>query len=114
MRAVTTAQANAVYFELTDEALTAGRTTLRAPTPPGVEAFIALDWKDNRLVGTEILDADVILPAKFLEEAEDLLKKVILASSRQRGAVRRLPRKSSAHSRSLAYGRNSGAGRFEA
>ena len=65
-------QANAVYFELTDEALTPGRTTLRAPTPPGVEAFIALDWKDDRLVGIEVLDADLILPAKLLEEAEDL------------------------------------------
>ena len=65
-------QANAAYFELTDEELRPGRTTLRAPTPPGVEAFIALDWKDDRLVGIEVLDADVILPAKLLAEAEDL------------------------------------------
>jgi hypothetical protein len=65
-------QANAVYFELTGEALTPGRTTLRAPAPPGVEAFIALDWKDDRLVGIEVLDADLILPADFLEQAEDV------------------------------------------
>ena len=65
-------QANAVYFELTDDALTPGRTTLRAPTPPGVEAFIALNWKNDRFVGIEVLDADVILPAKLLAEAEDL------------------------------------------
>ncbi len=65
-------QANAVYFQLTDEAFPPGRTTLRAPTPPGVEAFIALDWKNDRLVGIEVLDADLILPAKLLEEAEDI------------------------------------------
>jgi hypothetical protein len=32
------------------------------PRCPSVEAFIALDWKDDRLVGIEVLDADVILP----------------------------------------------------
>jgi uncharacterized protein YuzE len=65
-------QANAVYFELTDAALTPGRTTLRAPAPPGIEAFIALDWKDDRLVGIEVLDADITLPADLLEQAEDV------------------------------------------
>ncbi len=53
-------------------------------------------------------------PRNSSGKLKTLPKKVILASSRQRGAVRRLPRKSSAQSRSLAYGRNSGAGRFEA
>ena len=43
-----------------------------ASTPPGVEAFIALDWKDDRLVGIEVLDADLILPADFLEQAEEV------------------------------------------
>ena len=56
MRVTYDRQANAVYIQLTDEALTPGRTTLRAD-PPGVEAFIALDWKDDRLVGIEVLDA---------------------------------------------------------
>jgi Protein of unknown function (DUF2283) len=65
-------QANAVYFELTDEAFTPGRTTLGAPAPPGVEAFIALNWKDVRLVGIEVLDADVTLSADLLEQAEDV------------------------------------------
>ena len=71
MRVTYDRQANAVYFDLTDEALTPAAPP-PAPTPPGVQAFIALDWKDDRLVGIEVLDADVILPADFLEQAEDV------------------------------------------
>ena len=39
---------------------------------PGVNAFIALDWQDNLLVGIEILDADIILPPAILDQAEHL------------------------------------------
>lgn len=45
--------ANAVHIHLTGGPLTPGRTTIQASTPPGVEAFITLDWKDNRLAGFE-------------------------------------------------------------
>jgi hypothetical protein len=45
--------ADAVHIHLTGGPLTPGRTTIQASTPPGVEAFIALDWKDNRLAGFE-------------------------------------------------------------
>ena len=44
----------------------------RPPRPPGVEAFVALDWKDDRLVGIEILDASTRLHHDLLDEAEIL------------------------------------------
>ena len=62
--------ADAVYIHLTSGPLTPGRTTLQAPTPPGTTGFIALDWKDGRLVGIEILDASTRLHHDLLEEAE--------------------------------------------
>ena len=48
--------ADAVYIHFTSGPLTPGRATLQAPTPPGTSGFIALDWKDGRLVGIEILE----------------------------------------------------------
>jgi uncharacterized protein YuzE len=62
--------ADAVYIYLTSDPLPPGRTTLRAPTPPGISGFIALDWKDDRLVGIEILDASTRLPPDIVEQAE--------------------------------------------
>ena len=62
--------ANAVYIHLTSDPLSPGRTTLQAPTPPGIEGFIALDWKDDRLVGIEIPDASTRLRHDLLEQAE--------------------------------------------
>ena len=61
--------ADAVCICLTGDPLTPGRTTLQAPTPPGTSGFIALDWKDDRLVGIEILDASARLHHDLLEEA---------------------------------------------
>jgi uncharacterized protein YuzE len=62
--------ANAVYIHLTSEALTPGRTTIPASLPPGSEGFIALGWKDGRLVGIEILDATRHLHNDLLQTAE--------------------------------------------
>jgi uncharacterized protein YuzE len=62
--------ADAVYIHLTGAPLTPGRTTLQAPIPPGIEGFIALDWKDGRLVGIEILDASTRLHPDLLDQAE--------------------------------------------
>jgi uncharacterized protein YuzE len=64
--------ANAVYIHLTASQLAPGRVTVQAPMPPGTEGFIALDWKDNRLVGIEILDATRHLHDDLLQAAENL------------------------------------------
>jgi len=63
--------ADAVYIHLTGIRLPPGRTTTQAPTPPGVEGFVALDWKDGRLVGIEILDASTRLHPDLLDQAEN-------------------------------------------
>jgi uncharacterized protein YuzE len=62
--------ADAVYIHLTSGPLSPGRITTQAPTPAGTDGFVALDWKDGRLVGIEILDASVRLHHDLLEEAE--------------------------------------------
>jgi uncharacterized protein YuzE len=64
------AAADAVYIYLTGQPLTPGRTTTQADTPPSIDGFIALDWKDGRLVGLEILDASRRLHRDLLEQAE--------------------------------------------
>jgi len=57
-------------FRLAGSPFTAGtcRITLLAATPPGTEGFIALDWKDGRLVGIEILDASTRLHHDLLDQ----------------------------------------------
>ena len=62
--------ADAVCIRLTSDPLAPGRTTLQAPTPPGTDGFIALDWEDDRLVGIEILDASTPLHHDLLGQAE--------------------------------------------
>ena len=64
--------AGAAYIHLTGERLTRGRTSIPATPPEGVRAFIVLDWKDDRLVGIEILDASSRLRPDLLGEAEIL------------------------------------------
>lgn len=70
MRITYDPDANAAYIHLTGQALAPGRVTIQAPMPPGAEGFIALDWKDNRLVGIEILDATRHLHDDVLQAAE--------------------------------------------
>ncbi len=72
MRITYDAAADAVYIYLTGQPLTPGRTTNQAGTTAAIDGFIALDWKDGRLVGIEILDASARLHPDFLEEAETL------------------------------------------
>lgn len=64
--------ADAAYLYLTGQRLSRGRTSIPATTPEGVQAFVVLDWKDDRLVGIEILDASTRLHPDLLEEAEIL------------------------------------------
>jgi hypothetical protein len=46
-----------------------GRLAPEGP-PPGSEGFIAMDWKDGRLIGIEILDATRHLHDDLLQAAE--------------------------------------------
>ena len=64
--------ADAGYLYLTGEPLARGRISIPADPPEGVQAFVVLDWKDDRLVGIEILDASHRLHPDLLEEAEIL------------------------------------------
>ncbi len=72
MRITYDPDADAACIYLTGERLSRGRTTIPAAPPEGVQAFIALDWKGDRLVGIEILDASSRLHPDLLEEAEIL------------------------------------------
>ena len=70
MRITYDAAADAVCIHLTGKPLTPGRTTIQAAMPPAVDGFIALDWKDGRLVGIEVLDASRRLHPDLLKQAE--------------------------------------------
>ena len=72
MRITYDAAADAVYIYLTGDPLSPGRTTIQAGNPPAIDGFIALDWKDGRLVGIEVLDASSRLHPDLLEEAKIL------------------------------------------
>ena len=63
---------DAACIYLTGERLTRGRTSIRATPPEGIQAFVVLDWKADRLVGIEILDASTRRHPDLLEEAEIL------------------------------------------
>ena len=64
--------ADAAYIYLTGQRLAPGRTSIPADPPEGVQAFMVLDWKDDRLVGIEVLDASTRLHPDLLGEAEIL------------------------------------------
>jgi uncharacterized protein YuzE len=64
--------ADAAYIYLTGERLTRGRTSIAATPPEGVQAFVVLDWKEDRVIGIEILDASSRLHPGLLDEAEIL------------------------------------------
>jgi uncharacterized protein YuzE len=64
--------ANAAYIYLTDDVLDTGRDTVIARTPEHGHGTTILDWKNGRLVGIEILDADQALHQDLLDQAEDI------------------------------------------
>ena len=64
--------ADAACIYLTGQRLARGRTSIPADPPEGVQAFMVLDWKDDRLVGIEVLDASTRLHPDLLGEAEIL------------------------------------------
>ena len=70
MRITCDPAAGAAYACLAGERLARGRASIPAAPPEGVRAFVVLDWKDDRLVGTGILDASSRLHPDLLDEAE--------------------------------------------
>jgi hypothetical protein len=50
--------------------LPSGQTTTSANSPPGLDAFITVDWRDNDLAGIEIHEVRKILPSDLLNQAE--------------------------------------------
>jgi uncharacterized protein YuzE len=71
MRVTYDREANAVYIHLAEEPLPSGRhSSIPAQAPEGVEAFVVLDWRDDCLIGIEVLDASSRLPDDLLDQAE--------------------------------------------
>lgn len=65
--------ANAAYLHLTDQPFAPGGRPHHHPGPTPARAltgFDALDWKDARLVGIEILDASIHISRDVLEQAD--------------------------------------------
>ena len=62
---------NAAYVYLTDEPLTPGRDSMPLhevlEEHPG--AIVVLDWKDDKIVGLEVLEASSLLHADLLAQA---------------------------------------------
>jgi uncharacterized protein YuzE len=66
-------QADALYIHLTEGELPPGRSaTVKAQPPAGVEASVMLDWKDDWLIGIEVLDASMRLSQDLLDGAESI------------------------------------------
>jgi uncharacterized protein YuzE len=62
-------EADAAYIYLADEPLTPGRDSVPIDPPEGIHAMVALDWKDGRIVGLEVLDAAAPLHPDLLRRA---------------------------------------------
>lgn len=73
MRITNDRHAEAVYIQLTDDPLMPGRTSIPADPPQGVQAFVVLDWKIDRLVGFEVLDASSRFHHDFLDRSPTLI-----------------------------------------
>ena len=61
--------ANAAYIYLTGEPLTPGRDTVICDLPDDARGFVAMDWKDGKIVGLEVLAASSVLHADLLAQA---------------------------------------------
>ena len=70
MRVTYDNEADAAYVYLTDAVLEPGRDSVPCDPPAGEQAFVALDWKDGRIVGLEVLNASKRLHADLISQAE--------------------------------------------
>jgi uncharacterized protein YuzE len=71
MRITYDADTDDAYVHLTDEEPAAGRDSVPCDLPEGTSGFVAVDWKDGRIVGLEVLNASRLLHADLLAEADE-------------------------------------------
>ncbi|MBA3689469.1 MAG: DUF2283 domain-containing protein [Chloroflexi bacterium] len=69
MRVTYDPEADAAYVYLTDRDLQPGRDTVPCSDPDGATGDVFADWKDGKLVGSEVLDAKRLLPNDLLAGA---------------------------------------------
>ena len=62
-------EADAAYIRFTDQPLEPGRDSIPCGAPPGIDAWVVMDWKDGKITGLEILDASTVLHADLLAQA---------------------------------------------
>ena len=63
--------ADAAYIYLTDQPLSPGRDGVVCDPPDdSTRAFIVMEWKDQKIVGIEVLDASRLLHADLLAQAQ--------------------------------------------
>ena len=62
---------DAAYIYLTGEPLQPGRVTIHCDLPDEIPyEWVAMDWKDGKIVGLEVPDASSLLHADLLAQAE--------------------------------------------
>jgi len=62
-------EVDAAYIQLTDEPLQPGRDSIACSSPPGIDAWVVMDWKDGKIAGLEGLNASALLHADLLAQA---------------------------------------------
>lgn len=65
-------EADAAYIRFTDQPLEPGRDSITCGTPPGINAWVVMDWKDGKITGLEVLDASALLHPDLLAQARRL------------------------------------------
>jgi len=72
LRATYDSAADAAYIYLTGRMLDPGRDSVPLDTPDDIPAIVVMDWKDGRIVGLEVLDAQALLHDDLVASAERL------------------------------------------
>ena len=61
--------ADAAYVYLTEDTLEPGRDSVPCDLPDGIAGIVAIDWKDGKIVGLEVLDASMLLHDDLIAQA---------------------------------------------
>ena len=71
---------DAAYIYLTGEPLQPGRVTIHCDLPDEIPyEWVAMDWKDGKIVGLEVLDASSLLHPDLLAQADSQPVRIIYA-----------------------------------